>query len=333
MSELRQNIVTKEWVIIATERGKRPGEFNSEPRPLTETNPDRDEHCAFCPGNEHQGSEVLRMPPSGEWQVRVIRNKFPALSLLGSRERMFDGVHRRISGVGYHEVLIETPRHNSCPALETKEEVTAMMRAFSLRGKSIAQDERIEQIVYFKNHGQRAGTSMVHPHTQLIGLPVVSHDIRARVEEARRFFDDTGLCVYCKVLEDEIRDASRIVVEGKHFVAFIPYASFSPFHTWILPRRHEPSFLNITPEELEDLGNVLRTVIRKMYIGLHDPDYNYIIRSAPLRDLRQEYLHWYLTIVTRTSQSAGFELGSGMFINPTYPEDSAEFLRSVAAEG
>jgi UDPglucose--hexose-1-phosphate uridylyltransferase len=273
------------------------------------------------------------MPPSGEWQVRVIRNKFPALSLLGSRERMFDGVHRRISGVGYHEVLIETPRHNSCPALETKEEVTAMMRAFSLRGKSIAQDERIEQIVYFKNHGQRAGTSMVHPHTQLIGLPVVSHDIRARVEEARRFFDDTGLCVYCKVLEDEIRDASRIVVEGKHFVAFIPYASFSPFHTWILPRRHEPSFLNITPEELEDLGNVLRTVIRKMYIGLHDPDYNYIIRSAPLRDLRQEYLHWYLTIVTRTSQSAGFELGSGMFINPTYPEDSAEFLRSVAAEG
>jgi UDPglucose--hexose-1-phosphate uridylyltransferase len=203
------------------------------------------------------------------------------------------------------------------------------LEAFKIRGREIAQDLRIEQIIYFKNHGDRAGTSLVHPHTQLIGLPIVPYNIRARAEEARRYFDDTGRCVLCHMLSDELKDGQRLVAKSKYFVAFIPYAALSPFHIWVLPRRHESNFLNATAHELADLGGLMRLALRKLYVGLRDPDYNYVIRSAPLHDLGTEYLHWYVTIVPRVTRSAGFELGSGMFINVALPESSAAFLQKV----
>lgn len=332
MPELRQNIATKEWVVLATERAKRPEEFVGPQRPLTGDRPEWEAGCPFCPGNEELDLEIMRIPEHGPWQLRVVRNKYPALQLEGERMRTFEGVHRQITGVGYHEVLIESPLHNTCPALESAIEVSLMLEAFKMRGREIARDPRIEQIVYFKNHGDRAGTSLVHPHTQLIGLPIVPYNIRARTEEARRYFDDTGRCALCHMLSDEMKHDQRLVAKGKYFVAFIPYAALSPFHLWVLPRRHESNFLNATAYELADLGNVMRQVLRKLYVGLRDPDYNYVIRSAPLHDLGIDYLHWYVTIVPRVTRSAGFELGSGMFINVALPETSANFLREVDEE-
>jgi len=329
MPELRQNIATKEWVILATERAKRPEEFVQPQRPLTEDRPEREESCPFCPGNEELELEIMRIPEHGPWQLRVMRNKYPALQIEGERMRTFEGVHRQITGVGYHEVLIESPLHNTCPALESAIEVSLMLEAFKIRGREIAQDPRIEQIIYFKNHGDHAGTSLVHPHTQLIGLPIVPYSIRARTEEARRYFDDTGRCVLCHMLSDELQEYQRVVAKSKYFAAFIPYAALSPFHIWVLPHRHESSFLNASAHELADLGNLMRQVLHKLYVGLRDPDYNYVIRSATLRDLGTEYLHWYVTIVPRVTRSAGFELGSGMFINVAWPEMSAAFLREV----
>jgi UDPglucose--hexose-1-phosphate uridylyltransferase len=329
MPELRQNIATKEWVAIATERATRPEDFVQPPRPTTEDRPEWEEGCPFCPGNEELDLEVMRIPERDPWQLRVVSNKYPALQLEGERMRTFEGVHRQISGVGYHEVLVESPLHNTCPALESAIEVSLMLEAFKIRGREIAQDQRIEQIIYFKNHGDRAGTSLVHPHTQLIGLPIVPYSIRARAEEARRYFDDTGRCVLCHMLSDELKDDQRVVAKSKFFVAFIPYAALSPFHIWILPRRHESNYLNATAHELADLGGLMRRVLRKLYVGLRDPDHNYVIRSAPLHDLGPEYLHWYVTIVPRVTRSAGFELGSGMFINVALPETSAAFLRKV----
>jgi UDPglucose--hexose-1-phosphate uridylyltransferase len=329
MPELRQNIATKEWVIIATERAKRPEEFVQPPRPITEHRPGWEADCPFCPGNEELDLEVMRIPEQGPWQVRVVRNKYPALQREGERLRTFKGVQRQISGVGYHEVLIETPVHNTCPALQSPAEVSLMLQAFKIRGREIAQDTRVEQLVWFKNHGERAGTSLAHPHTQLIGLPIVPYHIRARTEEARRYFDDTGHCAMCHMLSEELKDGQRLVAKSQHFAAFVPYAALSPFHIWILPRRHESSFLNASARELADLGEVLRLVLRKLYLGLKDPDYNYVVRSAPLLDPGSEYLHWYVTIVPRVTQSAGFELGSGMFINVALPESSAAFLRAV----
>jgi UDPglucose--hexose-1-phosphate uridylyltransferase len=329
MPEIRQSVVTKEWVIISTERAKRPEEFAGQERPLTESLPEYEEGCPFCPGNEEPGLEVMRTPQTGAWQVRVVRNKYPALSREGGRKRHFDGVHRKVSGIGWHEVIVECPRHNACPALETPEEVALTLKTFQMRGLEIARDPRIEHVIFFKNHGPAAGTSLQHPHTQLIALPIVPYDVRTRTEEARRYFDDTGECVFCFNWQGEASAGSRIVFESANFVAFVPYAAFSPFHLWIFPRRHQPTFLTATEEELDDLGRVLRTVLRKLYFGLRDPDYNYVIRSAPLHDPGRDYLHWYLTIVPRITRTAGFEMGSGMFINTSLPEESAGFLRSI----
>ena len=334
MPEIRQNMATKEWVIIATERAHRPQEFTQQERELTESRPEWDPNCPFCPGNEEpEPMEQMRIPAEGPWQLRVVLNKYPALSLEGERVRSFDGIYRRLTGVGRHEVLIETPRHNTCPALESPEEVARTIWAFQARGLDFAHDPRIEHIVYFKNHGPRAGTSLAHPHTQIVGLPMVPYYIRCRAEEARRYFDDTGNCVFCEIWREELDAGERIITQNEHFIAFIPYAAFSPFHTWIFPRRHNPNFLDATGEEIEALGHILRDVLRRLYIGLHDPDYNYVIRSAPLYDIGREYLHWYVTIIPRVTQTAGFEMGSGMFINTALPEESAAFLRDVDPEG
>jgi UDPglucose--hexose-1-phosphate uridylyltransferase len=310
VSELRQNVVTKEWVVIASERSKRPEEYGSTGGTLTEDRPERDDSCPFCPGNEDASLEVMRIPESGAWEVRVVRNKFPAVDPETKLEREVHEVVRRASGFGFHEVLVESPRHNTCAALETPEHVARVFEVFQERGRAFAADERIEHVIYFKNHGEKAGTSLVHPHTQIVALPLVPYDIRARTEEARRHFDDTGRCVMCEMLGDELRLGTRIVMETERFVALVPYAAASPFHLWVVPRAHEPDFLKAPREDLADLGGLMHRLLRKVYKSLRDPDYNYVIRSAPMQDVEQDYLHWYITIIPRLTRAAGFELGA-----------------------
>jgi len=330
VTEIRQNIATKEWVIIATERARRPGEFAHPRQELTADRPAWDPTCPFCPGNEEPPPmEQARIPADGPWQVRVLLNKYPALRMEGERDRHFEGIYRWLPGVGRHEIIVESPRHNTCPALMTPQEVARVIRTFQARGRDLAQEPCIEQIIYFQNHGPDAGTSLVHPHSQIVGLPVVPSHVRSRSEGARRYFDDTGRCVYCQMVREELASAERLIAVNEQFVAFIPYAAFSPFHTWILPRRHYSTFLGASPEEIDDLGIILRDVLSRIYVGLHDPDYNYVIRSAPVHDMGRDYLHWYVTVIPHVTKTAGFEMGSGMFINVTLPEASAAFLREV----
>lgn len=330
MPEIRQNMATKEWVIIASERAKRPEDFISTDHDLTANRAEWVAGCPFCPGNEEPAPmEILRIPKKGEWLLRVVQNKYPALSCEGERLRSYDGVHRWMSGVGYHEVIIESRRHNTCPALEEPEEVTRTLKAFQDRALAMSQDARIEYIIPFKNHGKSAGSSLVHPHAQIVGLPMVPRNVRSRAESAMQFFDDSGECVFCRMLADELASGERIVTENEHFVAFVLYAAFSPFHMWILPKQHMSSFLFAGQYQLESLAEILRTVLRKIYYGLGDPAYNYVIRTAPTRDFASDYLHWYVSVVARVTKTAGFELGSGMFINTALPEANAVFLRSV----
>ena len=328
MPELRQNMATKEWVLIASERAKRPHEFVCEPRQATHERPGHVETCPFCPGNESQTLDpVLRWPVEGPWQLRVTPNKFPALRREGARVHCVEGVHRKLSGVGFHEVLIESPLHNTTTALQSAHEIALTLKAFQARGREIIQDPRIEQIFYFKNHGPRAGTSVEHPHSQILALPMVPHNVRHRIEEQRRAFDDMGACPVCAMLEEEVLDGERVISDNDHFVAFIPYAAFSPFHVWIVPVRHGPTFLDQTSAELFSMASILKDVLARIYVGLNDPDFNYNIRSAPNRDRSSSYIHWYLSLVPRVTTAAGFELGSGMYINPSLPEESAKFLR------
>ncbi|MBP1465446.1 DUF4931 domain-containing protein [Candidatus Chloroploca sp. M-50] len=328
MAELRQNIATREWVIIASERARRPNAYaEASNRVRTHERHEHDPACPFCVGNEELDLEVCRDPEDGPWTTRVVRNKYPALAHDGSLARVFNGVERRITGIGYHEVLVEHRLHNATLALMTDEEVRDVLLMYRRRGQQIASDTRIEQIVFFKNHGERAGASLPHTHSQIIGLPIVPGNIRHRIEEARRFFDDTGQCVFCTMLHDELTSGERIVAINDHYVAFVLYASSSPFHIWILPRYHRASFLNASDEEMMHLAPLIRDVLFRLYSHLNDPDYNMIIRTTPTKEPENGYFHWYIAIIPRLSRSAGFELGSGVWINPALPEQCAAFLR------
>ncbi|MGD1804309.1 galactose-1-phosphate uridylyltransferase [Dapis sp. BLCC M126] len=329
MTELRQNLITRDWVIIATERAKRPDDF-IKPEKSQIVIPSYQPNCPFCLGNEHlTGPESFRLKDNNGWRVRAVPNKYPALTPTGEKVRNIDKTFRSLTGVGFHEVIIEHPRHDVIiPFLELKD-IVNILRVYRLRYAEIKKDKRIQTILIFKNHGKGAGTSLEHPHSQLAATPIVPYQLRIRINEAMRYFDDTGECLFCRTLADELAAEERIIYASKHFVAFIPYAALSPFHTWIFPRHHTSSFDEITESEMLDLADNLKTVLGKLYYGLNNPDYNYIIRSIPTDEQRTDYFHWYLAIVPRVSLTAGFEMGSGMFINTAVPEENAAFLRSV----
>ncbi|MBI5598865.1 MAG: galactose-1-phosphate uridylyltransferase [Deltaproteobacteria bacterium] len=329
MSELRLNPVTREWVIIARERAKRPDDFKGM-MPLRRPLPGYLKGCPFCAGHEDKTPpESMRVGDGKGWRLRVIPNKFSALTEEGEKKRTREGVKRSITGVGRHEVIIETPRHNMNPALREPAEVEDIIAIYRARFIDAHRDPRVEHVIIFKNHGEGAGTSLEHPHSQLIATPVVPVQFRDRLLASMHYFDDTGRCLICDVLTTEVKDSSRVILDSEHFTTFIPYAALSPFHTWIFPKRHSASFSDITGAETKDIAVHLKNLLSRVYHGLNNPDYNYVIRSSRPMDAGNEYCHWYMAVVPRLTKTAGFELGSGMFINTSVPEDDAEFLRSV----
>ncbi len=328
MPEIRQNFITKEWVIFAPERSKRPEEFRTKKE--KKEIPSYSSTCPFCPGNEYQTPpELFSIRKDGNWIVRVVPNKFPALEREGEKIRSLKGIKRSITGVGIHEVLIESPLHNlSIPFMDEKQILT-VLETYKIRYLEAWKNPKVEMVLIFKNHGEGAGTSLEHPHSQLIGLPLIPTDIRQRLWDAMRYYDENGECIYCRNLEEELRDSERIIFETKNFVVFIPYAAYTPFHTWIFPKNHRCSFSDARDDEIEEFAGVLKHILLKFYKGLNDPDYNILIRSYPAGKGTERFFHWYVSIVLRLTKSAGFELGSGMFINTSLPEKDAKFLRSI----
>jgi UDPglucose--hexose-1-phosphate uridylyltransferase len=333
MPELRQNFFTKEWVIIATERAKRPEELAAR-RPAQSV-ASFVEGCPFCPGNESKTpGEVLRSPanPNEPWAVRVIPNKFAALDSSAQPTRSLQHLRRRVEGFGYHEVIIDSPDHACCMAMMPDAHVAKILGVFKERYNSLSIDQRINHVTIFKNHGADAGASMQHPHSQLIAIPVIPSQVRHRLHEALRHYDDAGECMFCHMVEREIEDQTRIVIKSELFVAMEVFASATPFATHIFPLRHMASFGETTGAEIADLARVLRTLLAKLYVGLENPDLNFTIRSGPSDYVGARHFHWYVSVIPRLTRVAGFELGSGMFINTVLPEAAAEFLRNVKAE-
>jgi len=329
MSELRLNVVTREWVIIAPERASRPSDAVPSRRHLSL--PPHDPACPFCPGNEHMtAAEVERCESSpGTWRTRVVLNMYPVLSRNSSGIKPHhDGLMHAVNGFGTHEVVIDSPHHNLSIAQLALEDVACVLRAYRSRYRALRADPEIAHIIVFKNHGFSAGTSLAHPHSQIVGTPVVSHQVRERIRTMEDHLALFGECVICRLIDEEIAQGVRIVHTSPSFVAMVPYAALSSYHVWLFPRRHMAWFGDIGDDELSDLAKTLHTVMRKVYRGLGNPDYNFLIRSAP-RTCTNEQYHWYLSIVPRIGQAAGFELGSGIYVNPTLPEEAARFLRSV----
>ena len=332
MAELRLNLISREWVIIQQKTARKPADFRvkGNRRHKEQYEPS----CPFCKGNESTTPEtIMRFPAEGDWKIRVTPNKFSYLSAEGPRERVNDGLRRKVSGVGKHEVIIESPYHDVPMALMSPDDVESIFMVYRDRFRAAFDDRRIYNVIIYKNHGAESGTTIIHPHSQLIGSPVIPLEIRYRVDEAMRYFDNTGECIMCATMQDELRDSSRVVVINDSFMSFIPYAALSPFHMWIFPRRHMPSFANITDDEMSDLAAVARETLQRLYFGLDDPSFNMVLRSLSPYRSRSEYIHWYMSIVPRVTSTPGFEMGTGIYVNPSIPEEVAEFLRDVKLTG
>lgn len=331
MPEIRRNLVTGEWVIIATERARRPEDFRRGV--VHRTSEPHNPNCPFCPGNEERTPAATYTLPGdapGSWRVRVVHNKFAALDSEGDVARRGNGYTLAMPGVGRHEVIVETPLHNLPLALLPPSATADVVRTWRDRVRELYADPRVEHVIVFKNYGESAGTSLEHPHSQIVGTPIVPGQVRDRLEAAMRHFADHGRCLYCHTLDEELRDGSRIVDDNASFVAFVPYAALSPFHLWIYPRHHSAYFGDLSDAQLLDLASILSRSLARVRNALDDPDYNIVLRSLSPAEREVRYGHWYLSLVPRVTRAAGFELGTGMFINTALPEASAAFLRETA---
>lgn len=333
MSILRQDITTRSWTIIATERAKRPHDFTKQQN--QQDLPRFDPNCPFCPGNEHMAPpEVFSISDEkdGRWKIRVVPNKFPAL--VRSKEqlekpRRRSGPYLEMPGEGIHEVVVECPDHSKTIATMELEEVATIVKTYRQRFLEIDSCSSNQLIIIFRNQGEGAGTSLVHPHSQIVATPIVPVDIRRRLEEAQRYYDDNGSCVYCDIIDYETKVGERIVCSNDGFVVICPFASTVPFEMWILPRRHESSFGLLGDDEILPLAQMLHGSLVRLHRLLGNPDYNYVVRSAPHYTAGEPHFHWYIQILPRLTKTAGFEIGSGMAINVALPEQAACSLREV----
>jgi UDPglucose--hexose-1-phosphate uridylyltransferase len=330
MGELRKDPITGAWVIISTERQKRPTDFAVEPAVSRSGSP-----CPFCEGNEDKTPpEVLAYrdgsPPNGRgWQLRVVPNKYPALRVEGSLDRQGVGLFDRMNGIGAHEVIIETPEHDQTLATFPEAGIERVLRAWRDRMADLKQDRRFRYVLPFKNHGPGAGATLEHPHSQLIALPIVPLQVREEVNGALEHFADKERCVFCDIVRQELRDRVRVAAENADFVAIEPYAPRFAFETWLVPKQHGALYEEASPQQFASLARMVKDILQRMNKALLMPSYNLLVHSAPFGESAADYYHWHLEIMPRLTRVAGFEWGTGFYINPTAPEEAAEVLRDV----
>jgi UDPglucose--hexose-1-phosphate uridylyltransferase len=331
MSELRKDPVTGRWVIISTERRKRPTDFRLESVKIG-----RDDSCPFCEGHEQMTPRELlahRRNGSGAntpgWDLRVVPNQYPVLRVEGILDRQGEGLFDKMNGIGAHEVIIETPRHDETLATMSEAAVEQVLWAFRERVQDLKQDRRFRYIIVFKNHGAAAGASLDHSHSQLIALPIVPREVRDEVDGARAHFTAKERCVFCDIVRQERQEARRLIAENADMVAVAPYAPRFPFETWLLPKRHQALFEESPRHEIASLARLLSDVLRRMNRALRHPPYNLLLHSAPLAEPAGDYYHWHVEIIPTLTKVAGFEWATGFYLNPTAPEEAAQVLRDA----
>jgi UDPglucose--hexose-1-phosphate uridylyltransferase len=318
-------------VIISTDRRKRPNDFRFERASTL----GRDQ-CPFCPGHEDMTPpEVLAYRQNGSapntpgWELRVVPNKFPALQVEGTLDREPDGMFDRMNGIGAHEVIIETPHHDRSMATMSEPEIERVLWAYRERIVDLKRDSRLRYILVFKNHGAAAGATLEHTHSQLIALPIVPEFLRQELSGARRHFEVKERCVFCDVVHEDLLDGRRIIQENADIVALAPYAPRFAFETWLLPRRHGARFEEAPRHEYDSLARLLKSVLQRMDRALETPSYNLIVHTSPFSEDTNDFYHWHVEIMPKLTRVAGFEWGTGFYLNPTSPEEAAHVLRAA----
>jgi UDPglucose--hexose-1-phosphate uridylyltransferase len=340
MSELRKDPVIERWVIIANERGKRPTDFVSvEPagEPIS---------CPFCEGNEAMTPPEIYAVRNGQslantkgWSIRVVPNKFPALRIEGQVEREGEGMFDKISGIGAHEVIIEAPRHDDELHFRSVDSIAMLLETYQARLMDLMKDSRLLYIMIFKNYGERAGASLAHPHSQIIATPIVPKRVREEINGSQEYYKYKMRCVFCDIIREEKRFGSRIVYENVSFISICPYASRFPFEIWLLPKRHMSGYQMMTQQEARELADCLSVTMKRLALSLGAPQYNFMFHIEPNKGVPGNpwpevgaHYHWHIEIIPKLTRVAGFEWGTGFYINPTSPEDAAAFLRDVDVE-
>ncbi|OGW16782.1 MAG: galactose-1-phosphate uridylyltransferase [Nitrospinae bacterium RIFCSPLOWO2_12_FULL_45_22] len=327
MPELRKDPVTSRWVIIATERAQRPSDFGVEPEIS------RGGFCPFCPGFEGKTPrEVMAYRPNGSlpdtpgWWVRVVPNKFPALMIEGGLGKVGYGMFDRMNGIGAHEVIIETPRHEATLSSLTEKEIVDVFWAYRDRIIDLSRDNRFQYILVFKNHGSSAGASLEHSHSQLIALPIVPKQVMEELSGSADYYRYKDRCVFCDMVTQESTEGTRVIYQNEDFLVVAPYSSRFPFEIWVLPKYHNSSYVEAQKIHYERLANAFSISLKKLDRALNKPPYNFILHTAPIKNQCEAHYHWHFEIMPKLTKVAGFEWGSGFYINPTPPEEAAKFL-------
>jgi len=339
MSELRKDPITERWVVISTDREKRPNDFDNPP-----LDPPRPYKCPFCHGNEHMTPpEIHALRPDGghpnspDWSVRVVPNKYPALGVDKPLEKKGVGMYDTMTAFGAHEVVIETPEHDKSIDQLSLQHLTRVMGIYQDRITDLQQDKRFRYVLLFRNEGKEAGATLPHPHSQIIATPITPKRVKEELMGAEAYFKAKERCVFCDMISFERESGERIVYENDHFISFCPYASRFPFETWILPKTHQLHF-HASRENISDLAQAFKATMQKLQVALNRPQYNFTLHTAPNLFPRRGYwytihedYHWHFEIMPRLTRTAGFEWGTGFYINPTAPEVAASYLREAGA--
>lgn len=331
MPELRKDPVVGRWVIMATERGKRPSDFklNRDQR--------KGAPCAFCAGMEQMTPpEVLAYRENGSqpngpgWRVRAVSNKFPALRIEGAAGRRGEGLYDLMNGIGAHEVLIESPDHDRGIADLELHQIEELLWAYRERVLDLSHDERFRYVLIFKNHGAEAGASLEHPHSQLIALPILPLLVQQELRGASDYYSLKERCIFCDIVDQEGQDRRRVVFENDEFIAASPFAARFPFELCLIPKTHGSHFEHAATS-YPGFASAIKASLSALKRSLNDPPFNYIIHSAPLREAQSKHYHWHMEITPALTKVAGFEVGTGFYINPVPPENAAEALREALA--
>ncbi|PIE69775.1 MAG: galactose-1-phosphate uridylyltransferase [Deltaproteobacteria bacterium] len=333
MPELRKDPILGRWVIIARERSRRPTDF------IVEDVSVKGGFCPLCAGNEKTTpNEVLAYGRAGTpanapgWQFRVVPNKYPALVIEGDLDKQGEGLYDRMNGIGAHEVIVESPVHGDRFSDLPGEQMFLTFRGFQERLRDLAKDPRFRYVLVFKNHGRAAGASLEHSHSQLVALPVLPRMVSAELAGSLSYFNYKDRCIFCDIIRQEIQQDIRLICANDGFVTVAPFAPRSPFEMWILPRRHDSAYENQDEHSLHLLTAIFSESLRRLDACIPNVPYNFVLHTRPLNSEPLEHYHWHFEIVPKLTSIAGFEWGSGFYINPVPPEDTCRYLREVQLE-
>lgn len=339
MPELRKDPIIGRWVIISTERAKRPDQFGSHSEDNIPEKP-----CPFCEGRESQTPPevyAIRSKPSGVnqpgWDVRVVPSVTPFLKIEGELERRGKGLYDLTNGIGAHEMIVETNQHTANMADLSEENISKIVTAYVDRIVDLEKDVRFKYVLIFKNYGWSAGGGRVrHSRSQLIATPINPKRVKEELVGAREYYEYHERCIFCDLIKQELDSKDRLILDLDGFIAIAPFASRFPFEIWILPKKHSCDFVKLDTQQRIGLARILKKSLLKLKKGLNDPPYNYILHTAPFRREKAGYwksidydYHWHIEITPRLTRVAGFEWGTGFYICPVPPENAAKFLKEV----